>query len=100
MPEFSTPQSVKKADTIFTESEMIRSIRFAIASEFEAIQIYEEMIENINNKDAKTIIEEVIEDEKVHVGNFLQLLKILNPEEEEYYKEGYKEALDLLENNK
>lgn len=100
MPEFSTPNSVKKADTMFTEREMIRAIRFAIASEYEAIQIYEEMVENINNKDAKTIIEEIITDEKVHVGNFLQLLKMLNPKEEDYYKEGYKETMDLLENNK
>ena len=100
MPEFSTPHSVKKADTKFTESEMIRSIRFAIASEYEAIQIYEEMSENIDNKDAKTIIEEIITDEKVHVGNFLQLLKIIDPEEEKYYKEGYQETLDLLEKNK
>ena len=100
MPEFSTPNSVKKADTAFTEKEMIRAIRFAIASEYEAIQIYEEMTESISNKDAITIIEEIIEDEKVHVGNFLQLLRLLNPEEEEYYKEGYKETLDLLENNK
>jgi len=100
MPEFSTPNSVKKADKSFTDSEMIRAIRFAIASEYEAIQIYEEMTESISNKDAITIIEEIIEDEKVHVGNFLQLLRLLNPEEEEYYKEGYKETLDLLENNK
>ncbi|MBR1907642.1 rubrerythrin [bacterium] len=97
MPEFSTPHSVKKADSTFTQSEMIRSIRFAIAAEYEAIQIYEEMAENINNKDAVKLIEEIITDEKVHVGNFLQLLRILNPEEEEFYKEGYKETLELLE---
>lgn len=97
MPEFSTPHSVKKSETVFTEREMIRAIRFAIASEYEAIQIYEEMAESITNKDAITIIEEIIEDEKVHVGNFLQLLRILNPEEEKYYKEGYKETLDMLE---
>jgi len=97
MPEFSTPYSVKKTDNTFTQSEMIRSIRFAIASEYEAIQIYEEMAENINNKDAVKIIEEIITDEKVHVGNFLQLLRILNPEEEEFYKEGYKETLEILE---
>ena len=100
MPEFSTPYSVKKSENTFSESEMIRAIRFAIASEYEAIQIYEEMTENIVNKDAKTIIEEIIEDEKVHVGNFLQLLRILDPKEEEYYKEGYKETLDMLENKK
>ena len=121
MPEFSTPYSVKKSENTFSESEMIRAIRFAIASEYEAIQIYEEMTENIGNKDAKTIIEEIIEDEKVHVVyfylsfiiscsyiqlyciticDFLQLLRILDPKEEEYYKEGYKETLDMLENKK
>lgn len=46
------------------------------------------------------MIEEVISDEKVHVGNFIQLLKILNPKEENYYREGYKEALEILNEDK
>ena len=45
MPEFATPHSVKASDKPLTHNEMIRAIRFAIASEYEAIQIYEEIIE-------------------------------------------------------
>lgn len=100
MPEFATPHSVKASDKPLTNNEMIRAIRFAIASEYEAIQIYEEIIEAIDNKKAITMLEEVISDEKIHVGNFMQLLKILNPKEESFYREGYKEALEILNEDK
>lgn len=98
MPEFVTPYSVKILNENLDKNELIRAIRFAIASEYEAIQIYEEILENIDNEKAITILDEIISDEKIHVGNFLQLLRLLNPEEEKYYKKGYKETLDLLEN--
>lgn len=97
MPEFSTPYSVKKSDRKLTKEELIRAIRFSIASEYEAIQLYEEIEECIDNEDAKTLLDEIIEDEKVHVGNFLHLLKLLSPEEEEAYEEGYEEAQDILD---
>ena len=100
MPEFATPHSVKSSEKLLTQSETIRAIRFAIASEYEAIQIYEEIIEAIENKKAIKLIEEIIEDEKVHVGNFMQLLKIITPSEENYYREGYKEALEILNDDK
>lgn len=96
MPEFSTPFSVKKSDRKLTKDELIRAIRFSIASEFEAIQLYEEIEESIDNEDAKKLLHEIAGDEKVHVGNFLHLLKLLAPEEEASYKEGDKEAKGVI----
>lgn len=96
MPEFSTPYSTKKSEKILNHQELVRAIRFSIAAEFEAIQLYEEISEAIDNKDAKLLLDEIAEDEKVHVGNFLRLLKILAPEEKEAYKEGWEEAEEIL----
>ena len=96
MPEFSTPFSAKKSDRKLTQEELIRTIRFSIASEFEAIQLYEEIQESIDDEKSKKLLEEIAEDEKVHVGNFLYLLKQLAPEESESYGEGVEEAERII----
>ena len=99
MPEFSTPFSVKKNDKKLTKEELIRAIRFSIAAEYEAIQLYEEIKESIENEAAIKILREIAEDEKVHVGNFLHLLKLIAPDEEDFYKEGCAEAKEILSEN-
>jgi len=99
MPEFSTPFSVKKNDRKLNKEELVRAIRFSIAAEYEAIQLYEEIEESIDNEEARKILKEVAEDEKIHVGNFLHLLKLIAPEEEEFYQEGCSEAKEILSEN-
>ena len=96
MPDFATPFSCKKSDRKLTKEELIRAIRFSIASEYEAIQLYEELEESIDNEDAKRLLNEIAGDEKVHVGNFLHLLNILSPDEENSYKEGCEEAIKVI----
>lgn len=96
MPEFSTPFAGNKCDRKLSHEELVRAIRFSIASEFEAIQLYEQLKESIDNDKAKNLLDEIAEDEKVHVGNFLHLLKILAPEEKEFYKQGSQEAQEIL----
>lgn len=96
MPEFSTPFSVKQSDRKLTKEELIRAIRFNIAAEYEAIQIYEQLSESIDNEDIKKVLDEVAEDEKVHVGCFKKALDILYPKEQDYIKQGEKEISDLL----
>lgn len=96
MPEFATPFSCKKSDRKLTKEELIRAVRFSIASEYEAIQLYEELEESIDNEDAKKLLHEIAGDEKVHAGNFLHLLQMLAPDEEDYYKEGWEEAVKVI----
>jgi len=96
MPEFATPFSVKKSDRKLTKEELIRAIRFSIASEYEAIQLYEEIEESIENEETKRLLREVTGDEKEHAGNFLYLLKLLAPEEADSYREGGEEAEKII----
>ncbi len=96
MPEFTTPFCVRNCDKKLNPEELVRAIRFAIAAEYEAIQIYEQLADSIDNKSAKKVLHEIANDEKTHAGNFLKLLKILSPEEEFYYDEGCEEVAEIL----
>ena len=96
MPEFSHPFNGNKNERILDKNELVRAVRFSIASEFEAIQLYEQLRDSTDNEEAKKLLTEVAGDEKEHVGNFLHLLKILAPDEENYYKEGWKEASEVM----
>lgn len=96
MPEFSNPFAGNKCKRVLSKEELIRAIRFSISAEFEAIQLYEQLKESIDCEEAKKLLDEISGDEKEHVGNFLRLLKLLAPDEEDYYKDGWKEAGDIL----
>lgn len=96
MPEFSQPFSGNKCQKILDKNELVRAVRFSIASEFEAIQLYEQLRDSIEDESAKKLLTEIAGDEKEHVGNFLHLLKILAPDEENYYKEGWEEAEEVM----
>lgn len=88
MPQFSNSFQGNKSDKVLDEKELIRAIRFSIASEFEAIQLYEQLAESITNKTVKQVLLDISREEEVHVGEFLRVLEMLKPEEFEAYAEG------------
>jgi rubrerythrin len=92
MPEFGTAFSGMKAERKLTHSELVRAIRFMIAAEYEAIQIYVQLAESIDNQLAKEVLMDIADEEKVHAGEFLRLLHELDPEEEKFYAEGKEEV--------
>lgn len=98
MPEFANPFQGNKCDRKLTQEELLRAIRFSLASEFEAIQLYEQLKESIDNEECKKLLEEIADDEKEHAGNFLYLIEHLSKEESLKYEEGKKEAKEIIEN--
>ena len=100
MPEFAAPFSGLANDRKLTEEELIRAIRFMVAAEYEAVQMYVQLAESTDNKLAKSVLIDIADEEKVHAGEFLRLLKELAPDEEKFYKEGYEEVEELIEKMK
>lgn len=96
MPEFSTPFEGMNADRKLTKEELIRTIRYNIAAEFESIQLYMQLHDSIDDKLSKTVLADIANEEKEHVGEFLRLLKHLAPDEEAYYKEGAGEVEKMM----
>ncbi len=96
MPEFGNAFSGLAAKRKLTHSELVRSIRFMIAAEYEAIQLYEQLAESTDNCLARRVLKEVTDEEKEHVGEFTRLLRELAPEDEPYYREGMEETEEAI----
>ncbi len=97
MPELNSPFSVLKSDRKLTEGELIRAVRFMIAAEYEAIQLYMQLADSTDNKLAIDVLKDIADEERVHAGEFLRLLRELDPEEEKFYAEGAEEVEEMIE---
>jgi rubrerythrin len=92
MPEFGAPFSGLAKDKKINKEELIRAIRFMIAAEYEAIQLYMQLAESTDNRLAQDVLKDIADEERVHAGEFLRLLKELAPDEQKLYDEGTKEV--------
>jgi rubrerythrin len=92
MPEFGTPFSGLANSRKLTDAELVRAIRFMIAAEYEAVQLYMQLAESTDNKLAVKVLQEIADEELVHAGEFMRLLSELAPDEEKFYAEGAKEV--------
>ena len=97
MPDFGTAFSGMAADRKLTKPELVRAIRFMVAAEYEAVQLYVQLAESIDDKLAKEVLVDIADEERVHAGEFLRLLHHLAPDEEKFYKEGAKEVEEEIE---
>ena len=62
-----------------TDTELARAIRINIAAEIDAINLYAAHMDATDNEAAKKMLAHIIEEEKEHLAEFLELLKILDP---------------------
>ena len=97
MPDFGSPFSGMANDRKLTKEELIRAIRFLVAAEYEAVQMYMQLAESTDDKLATAVLKDIADEERVHAGEFLRLLKELAPDEEKYYAEGAEEVEEEIE---
>jgi rubrerythrin len=96
MAVFGSPFSGLAHDRLLTNEELVRSIRFMIAAEYEATQLYMQLAESTNNKIAIAVLKDIADEERVHAGEFLRLLFQLSPGEEKLYSAGEKEVEKII----
>ena len=82
---------------MLTHNELVRSIRFMIAAEYESIQLYTQLAESTDNKLAQEVLLDITNEEKEHAGEFLRLLQVLAPDEQGFYDEGMGETNEKIE---
>ena len=63
----------------------MRAIRFMVAAEYEAVQLYMQLAESIYDKLAIKVLKDIADEARVYAGEFLRLLKHLEPQEEKFY---------------
>ena len=100
MPEFGSPFSGLANDRNLTDEELVRAIRFMVAAEYEAIQLYMQLAESTDNKLAVEVFKDIADEERVHVGEFLRLLRELAPDEKKFYADGAEEVEEKIKKMK
>jgi len=95
MPQFGSAFSELANSRKLTDAELIRAIRFMVASEYEATQMYMQLAESTNNKLAVAVLKDIADEEIVHAGEFLKLLYELAPDERALYAKGAKEVEEM-----
>ena len=95
MPNFATAFTPMASDRKLTHNDLVRAIRLMVADEYEAIQVYTQLADSIDNELAKAVLLDIADEEKVHAGEFLRLLSILAPDEAGFYAQGAKEVDDV-----
>lgn len=93
--EFSNAFSGLASDRKLTHEELVRAIRQMIAAEYEAVQLYTQLADSIDDPFTIKVLNDIADEEKVHAGEFLKLLFKLDPKEASHYKEGFDEIDEM-----
>ncbi len=97
MPDFGNPFAGNVPGRKLTKTELVRAVRFSISAEYEAIQLYTQLADATTDKLTQSVMREVAEEEVVHAGEFLRLLRSLAPEEASLYEKGSTEVEEMME---
>lgn len=96
MPRFDNINTVYTPERKMGETELLRAVKFGIASEYEAAQIYQLMMESTDNREVRTILQSIADDEMHHAGKLAKLLEMLSPEDARQFQIGVEKAEQLL----
>jgi len=79
----------------FTKDELVEALRFSIIAELDAINLYLQFARATDDERFRRVFEDIAKEEKMHVGEFLTLLEILDQEQVEELKKGKKEIQEI-----
>jgi len=79
----------------FSKEEVKDALRLAIIAELDAVSLYEQLARAIEDEAVRKVFEDVAREEKAHVGEFMALLKNLDPELVKEMGSGAKEVGEL-----
>ncbi len=84
------------SDKKLSKLGVVQALRLAIIAELDAINLYVQLANAIDDEKVKEVFLDVAREEKTHVGEFLELLLRLDPEQVEELKKGKEEVEQML----
>lgn len=90
-------ENVKKLAPMLDDRELTRAIRDAIIAEEGAINQYETIVDSTDNELAKEVLQDIANEEKVHVGELQRVLAELLDDEQDFLDEGAGEVEEEME---
>lgn len=98
MAEFINPFSGVTPARKLTGRELTRALRMALSAEEEAVHLYESLADATDQELARSVLQDVANEERVHAGEFQRLLSILLEDEAGWMAEGAGEV-DAMRKN-
>lgn len=96
---FQGSRMVEKSATINCDFKDRYALRKDLIGELEAINQYEQHIQELTNETAKTVLASIRDEEIVHSGELLALLDYFCPNEGKLRAEGKQEVMEMLGKN-
>jgi rubrerythrin len=95
MPSFPNPFQ-GNVDRKINKLELKQAIRIDIASELEAIFLYESHAAATDDILVKTVLQDIANEEKAHIGELMMLMRHLEPEMGEFLEDGGAEVEEAM----
>lgn len=96
MPNFANPFSCNIERKI-SNAELMQALRIDVAGELEAIFLYDAHYHATDDPVAKTILADIRDEEKAHVGELMTLMRHLDPTEGSFFLDGEDEVMEMLD---
>lgn len=96
MPTFTNPFVTNVPPRKMTLEELIRALRMNLSAEEDATSLYMAHAEATDNPLARKVLIDIANEERVHVGEFQELINILTGYEEQAWLEnGFNEVREM-----
>ena len=96
MAEFANPFQ-GNCERKLSKEELIQAIRIDIASELEAMYLYDAHAMATDDPLVKRVLQDIRDEEKEHAGELLALMRYLDPKTAELLYEGHGEVREMME---
>ena len=84
-------------NTNYTDVEIIRT---NLQKEQDAISTYESQLQYVQDERVLKVIQSILDEERVHVGELTEILTIIHPSEEKHLEDGAAEVNDIISERK
>ena len=96
MADFANPFQ-GNCDRKLSKEELIQAIRIDIASELEAMYLYEAHAMATDDPLVRKVLQDIRDEEKEHAGELLALMRYLDPDIADLLFEGHGEVREMME---
>lgn len=95
MPSFVNPFQ-GNVNRKISNAELMQALRLDIAGELEAIFLYDAHYMSTDDPIAKTVLADIRDEERAHVGELMTLMRHLDSEEARLFLDGEGEVKEML----
>lgn len=96
MPSFANPFQGNVARTL-TKQELIQAVRLDIASELEAIFLYDAHAAASDDPLVVKVLKDIRDEEVAHIGELMTLWRYLDPSYEDHLNSGVGEVKEMMQ---